>query len=105
MADLIRDCSKARPTTFNEISFPIYQEIEQKIKNKNLGLRKKARSKIIDRQKLSKAEETKEENNGQPKKETILYNKIEREREQFNYMELYRDQRSLRENLNSTFPL
>jgi len=47
----------------------------------------------------------KEDNNGQPKKEVILYNKIEREREQFNYMELYRDQRSSRENVNSNFPV
>ena len=56
MADLIRDCSKARPNTFNEISFPTFQDIEAKIRNKNLNLRKKAKSRLLERQKLSKTE-------------------------------------------------
>ncbi len=59
MADLIRDCSKARPNTFNEISFSIFQDIESKIRTKNLNLRKKAKTRIVDRQKLTKAEEAK----------------------------------------------
>ena len=56
MADLIRDCSKARPNTFNEITFPTFQDIEAKIRNKNLNLRKKAKSRLLERQKLSKTE-------------------------------------------------
>lgn len=50
MAELIRDCSKSRPTTFNEITFSITQEIENKIKNKNLALRKKATARFHERQ-------------------------------------------------------
>lgn len=55
MADLIRDCSKSRPTTFTEITFPISQEIENKIRNKNINLRKKARARLQERQKNPKS--------------------------------------------------
>ena len=46
MTEIVRDCSKYKPSTFNDIAFPIVQEIDAKIKNKNQSLRKKARARI-----------------------------------------------------------
>ena len=57
MAELIRECNKARPTTFCEVSFPICQEIDTKIKSKNIALRKSSSLKYQDRLKLQKNEE------------------------------------------------
>ena len=46
MSELVRDCSKYKANTFNDITFPIVQEIEAKVKHKNMSLRKKARGRI-----------------------------------------------------------
>lgn len=51
LTELLKDCSKNRSTTFAEISFPIAQEIENKIKNKNNNLRKKMKQRLTDMQK------------------------------------------------------
>lgn len=61
MAEPSRDCSKSRPTTFGEITFSISQEIDNKIKIKNIGLRKAAWSRLQEQQKNIKSEETKPE--------------------------------------------
>lgn len=61
IADLIRDCSKSRPTTFSELIYPITLDIEAKIKFKNNLLRNKARARLEKRQNYSKNEEFKEE--------------------------------------------
>ncbi len=42
----MKDYTKSRPNTFAEITFPIYQEVENKIKVKNSNLRKKARARL-----------------------------------------------------------
>lgn len=49
VSDMLKDCSKYRPTCFSDIVFPITEEINQKIKQKNAILRAKARACIAER--------------------------------------------------------
>lgn len=58
MAELIRDCSKSRPTTFSEHIYPITLEIDNKIKEKNISLRNKIRVKLQKKQKYTKRDES-----------------------------------------------
>lgn len=59
LSELLRDCSKARSSTFTEISFPIVQEIENKIKTKTCNLQKKMGLRLAEKQKSLKIEDKK----------------------------------------------
>ena len=74
----MRDCSKAKNNTFSEISIPIVQDIENKIKMKNLHLRKKARDRIEERHRSVKNEEYREMGSGGNKKEQYSYFRFEK---------------------------
>lgn len=69
---MLRDCSKNKSTSFNELSFPIIEEIKNKIRAKNANLRKKIKQRLIDRQKIARVEEKKEESLGNGKKEGLM---------------------------------
>jgi hypothetical protein len=54
LSDMLRDCSKSRPNSFSDLSFPIIHEIESKIKSKNVMLRRKIKQRIYEKQKYNK---------------------------------------------------
>lgn len=86
LAEMSRDCSKNRPSTFTELSFPITQEIDNKIKNKVLLLRRKYKMRLAERAKtLSSADAPR----------PAAYNKVDRD--QVNYLDYYDEPRTLRD--------
>jgi hypothetical protein len=88
LAEMSRDCSKNRPSTFTELSFPITQDIDSKIKNKVLLLRRKYKLRLAERAKtLPCASDV-----PAPRP---AYNKVDRE--QVNYLDYYDEPRTLRD--------
>ncbi len=89
---MLRDCSKNKSTSFNELSFPIIEEIKNKIRTKNANLRKKIKQRLVERQKIARFDEKKEEAAANSKKDSSAG---KAEREVINYIEAYDDQRSI----------
>lgn len=49
LSDVIYHCSKNRPSTFNELSFSLVQEINNKARIKRMMMRRRIRQKVHDR--------------------------------------------------------
>ena len=48
VSDLVRDCSKYRNTSFSDIVYPLSEEINQKINQKNETIRAKAKASLAE---------------------------------------------------------